>query len=101
MLFFIELSTRKVHVAGCAANPDGAWVTQQARNLSFHLEQRKEPLKFLIHDRDKKFCGPFDDTFATEGVRVIRTPIQCAPTGNAGDRWRSERARLRALVEAC
>jgi putative transposase len=95
VLFFIELSTRKVHIAGCTANPDGAWVTQQARNLSFHLETRKEPLKFLIHDRDKKFCGPFDDIFATEGVQVIRTPIQ-APRANAiAERW------VRTVREEC
>lgn len=95
VLFFIELSTRKVHVAGCTANPDGAWVTQQARNLFFHLEQRKEPLKFFIHDRDKKFCGPFDDIFATEGVQVVRTPIQ-APRANAtAERW------VRTVKEEC
>jgi putative transposase len=35
VLFFIELKSRRVHVAGCTANPSGAWVTQQARNLSF------------------------------------------------------------------
>jgi hypothetical protein len=34
-LFFIELESRRVHLAGCTTNPSGAWVTQQARNLSF------------------------------------------------------------------
>jgi putative transposase len=32
-LFFIELGARRVHLAGVTVNPDGAWVTQQARNL--------------------------------------------------------------------
>jgi hypothetical protein len=60
VLFFIELSTRRVHLAGVTAHPDSAWVTQQARNLAPSLGERKEPVRFLIHDRDSKYSGPFD-----------------------------------------
>jgi putative transposase len=35
VLFFIELGSRRVHLAGCTTNPTGTWVAQQARNLSF------------------------------------------------------------------
>lgn len=80
VLFFIELSTRKVHVVGATARPDSAWVTQQARNLA--IEGHLEHARFLLHDRDAKFSGPFDDVFGTEEVRVIRTPIR-APRANA------------------
>jgi putative transposase len=87
VLVFIELTTRRVHLAGCTTNPDGAWVTQQARNLTFDLDERAQPLWFLIHDRDAKFCGPFDEVFATEGLQVVRTPIR-APRANAiSERW--------------
>jgi putative transposase len=80
VLFFIELGSRRVHLAGCTANPTGAWVTQQARNLSFTgLHER---MRFLIHDRDSKFTAAFDDIFGGEGVRVIHTPIR-APQANA------------------
>jgi putative transposase len=82
VLVFIELATRRVHLAGCTSNPDGAWMAQQARNFTFDLEEREEPLRFLIHDRDAKFYGPFDEVFATEGLQVIRTPVR-APRANA------------------
>ncbi len=43
--------------------------------------------RYLIHDRDKKFSGPFDEVFLADGVRVIRTPVQ-APNANAcAERW--------------
>jgi putative transposase len=80
VLFFIELESRCVHLAGCTTNPTGAWVTQQARNLSFTgLFDR---MRFLIHDRDSKFSGAFDQVFRSEGIKVIHTPIR-APQANA------------------
>ena len=80
VLFFIEISTRRVHVVGATAHPDSAWVTQQARNLA--IKERLTAIRFLLHDRDAKFSGPFDEVFRTEEVRVIRTPI-LAPRANA------------------
>jgi putative transposase len=82
VLFFIELSTRRVHLAGVSAHPRSAWITQQARNLCFELDARETPVRFLIRDRDAKFSGPFDEVFRTEGVRVIRTPVR-SPKANA------------------
>ena len=76
MLFFIELSTRRVHLAGLTENPDGAWTTQQARNFVFSLPERERPLEFLIRDNDGKFTRAFDTVFSAEGVRVIRTPVR-------------------------
>jgi len=80
VLFFIELASRRVHLAGCTTNPTGGWVTQQARNLGF--TGVLERTRFLIHDRDSKFSTAFDEVFQSEGIRVIRTPIR-APQANA------------------
>jgi transposase InsO family protein len=55
-------------------------VTQQARNLSF--TGLFERMRFLIHDRDSKFAGAFDDVFRSEGIKVVHTPIR-APQANA------------------
>jgi transposase InsO family protein len=82
VLFFIELDTRKVYLTGITANPVGEWVTQQARNLSSVLSERVHPAKFLIRDRDAKFTARFDEVFAADAIRVIRTPIR-SPRANA------------------
>jgi transposase InsO family protein len=87
VLFFIELDTRRVHLAGVTANPGGAWVTQQARNLLLALGERGRHAEFLLRDRDAKFCRGFDDVFCSEGAEIICTPVQ-APNANAyAERW--------------
>jgi putative transposase len=85
VLFFIQLHTRRVHLAGVTANPTGAWVAQQARNLVAVLDEAATVVRFLI--RDSKFTRAFDDVWRTVGAQVILTPIQ-APNANAvAERW--------------
>jgi putative transposase len=55
VLFFIELATRRVRVAGITTNPDSRWVTQQARNLLIRLDGDGVRPRFLVRDRDSKF----------------------------------------------
>jgi putative transposase len=76
VLFFISLESRWIEFVACTPNPTGAWVAQQARNLLITLDDREQPLRFLIHDRDSKFSGGFDHVFSSEGVNVIRTPCR-------------------------
>jgi putative transposase len=85
VLFWIELGTRRVHLAGVTANPDCAWVTQQARNLA--IEERLANVRHVIHDRDAKFCGPFDAIIRSESVRVIETPVRAPKANAAAERW--------------
>ena len=79
-LFFIAHGSRRVWLAGCTANPTGAWVTQQARNLGLDLSE--EGARVLIRDRDSKYGGRFDEVFRSEGIRTVKTPVR-APKANA------------------
>ncbi len=76
-----------VHLAGVTANPNAAWVAQQARNLLLRLEDQGRRVRFRIRDRDAKFCRTFNDVFRSEGAKVLVTPVQ-APNANAfAERW--------------
>ena len=52
VVVFIELGSRRLLFANCTANPDSAWVTQQARNVAYELEDLGVAGRFAIHDRD-------------------------------------------------
>ena len=91
VLFVIELGTRRVRLAGVTRHPSGPWVVQRARELSMEGQgERAEGTttpRFLIRDRDSKFARAFDDVFAADGTKVIKTPVQ-APNANAyAERW--------------
>ena len=83
VLIFIELGSRRLHVAGGTATPDAAWVTQQARQRAWQRQDRAgQPPRFLIRDRDGKFPAGFDTVFASEGLAVVKTPPR-TPNANA------------------
>jgi putative transposase len=87
VLFFIELASRRVHLAGITANPDGVWVTQQARNLLMRLDDEGVRPRFLIRDRDSKFTRDFDEVFRAGGVRVIKAPVRAPRARAHAERW--------------
>lgn len=86
-LFFIELGNRRVHFAGCTEHPTAEWVTQQARQLTWTLQDERRLMRFLIHDRDAKFPASFDSVFAAEGIEILRTPYRTPVANSFAERW--------------
>ncbi len=82
VIVFLELGSRRLLYANCTANPDSLWVTQQARNVAYEIQDLSVPVRFAIHDRDAKFTPSFDAVLEAEGLEVIRTPYR-APRANS------------------
>jgi putative transposase len=87
VLFFIELASRRVRLAGITTNPDGRWVAQQARNLVMTLDDEDVRPRFLIRDRDSKFTRDFDEVFRFESIRVIKAPVRAPKARAHAERW--------------
>src|SRR5206468_10647584 len=87
VLFFMELGSRSVHVAGCTPNPRAPWVIQQARQLTWTLAERPESFRFLIRDRDQKFTDAFDDVFRSSGLENIRTLFRTPQANGVAERF--------------
>src|SRR5690348_584929 len=87
VLFFIEIASRRAHLAGITANPTGEWVAQQARNLAWKLQDGVMQARYLLRDRDCKFTASFDRVFSSEGVKVVRLPYQSPRANSIAERF--------------
>ena len=84
ILFFIEVDSRRVHLAGITTNPTGPWTTQAARNLLMGLEDR---FRFVIHDSAGQYSPTFDTVFAGAGITPITTPPRAPMANTYAERW--------------
>jgi putative transposase len=82
VFFALEVGTRRVHLLGVTAHPDGAWTTQQARNLLMELGDHATRFGYLIRDRAGQFTVGFDAVLADAGIQVVKIPPRC-PRANA------------------
>lgn len=95
VLFFMHLATRKVHVAGFTPYPDEEWMTQMARNVTMVDVGFLSSHRYLIHDRDGKFCPAFVDTVESVGVKSVKLPARSPNLNCFAERW------VRSVKEEC
>ncbi len=86
VLFFIELGSRRVHLAGCTSNPNALWVTQQVRQLKWTLTTH-ESFRLLFRDRDQKFVKSFDEVFQSDKIEIVRTPFRVPQANGVAERF--------------
>jgi putative transposase len=77
VLFAVEVGDRYLHVLGVTTHPDGAWATQQARNLVMDLGDHVAGFRFLVRDRAGQFTASFDAVLADAGITAVKIPPQC------------------------
>jgi putative transposase len=76
LLFVMEVATRRVHLAGCTTTPEQAWMKQVARNLTNSGDGFLLGTRYVLIDRDTKFCANFRSTLKSAGVKSVRLPPQ-------------------------
>ena len=95
VLFFLELSTRRVEVGGIAATPNGLWMTQIARNLTDGIDGFFMGKRYLIHDRDPLYTNEFLDMLADVGVQSVKLPRRSPNLNAYAERF------VRTIKESC
>ena len=94
-LFFIELSTRKVEIAGIAQVTNGLWMSQIARNLTDAEQGILTGKGYLIHDRDPLFTAEFLNMITEAGVESVKLPPRSPNLNAYAERF------VRSIKESC
>ena len=95
VLFFIEVGSRRVWLGGITRHPDSCWMEQVARNATMQETGYLNGCRFLLHDRDQKFCREFRETLAAGGVKCTPIPARSPNLNAHAERW------VRSIKEEC
>jgi putative transposase len=100
ILFFMDLSTRKVEIAGIASRPDGLWMDQIGGNLTDAVDGLLKGKRYVIPDRDPLFTAQFLKMLAETGVASVKLPPR-SPNLNAQAKrfvWTIKEACLKRMI---
>jgi putative transposase len=95
ILFFIDIASRSVHIAGITPHPDDSWMTQIARNVTDANGGFLRGKRHLILDRDAKYSDAFRTVLVREGIHVIRLPPRSPNLNSYAERF------VRSIKEEC
>ena len=95
VLFFLNLETRRITLAGMTRHPTQSWIIQMARNAVDDTSGALRQCRYLLHDRDAKFCAAFDDVLASEGIRSLKLPAHSPNLNAFAERW------VRSVKQEC
>jgi putative transposase len=95
VLFFLHLESRRVRVAGITRHPDQEWMEQIARSATQETWGYLPPCRYVLHDRDTKFCAAFRSMLAEGGVKTIPLPARSPNLNAFAERW------LRSVKREC
>jgi putative transposase len=95
VLFFIELRTRKVEIAGIAPIANGLWMNQIGRNLTDAMDGILTGKRYLIHDRDPLFTSEFLKVLGESGVASVKLPARSPNLNAYAERF------VRTIKESC
>ena len=87
VLFFIHLESRKVEIAGVTPHPNEVWMKQMARNVTMDEWGFLGNCRYLIHDRDAKYCQSFREIIESGDVKPLRLPARSPNLNAFSERW--------------
>ena len=93
--FFLHLETRRVTIAGITRHPTEEWMIQMARNAVDETSGCLRHVRYVLHDRDTKFCASFDELLRSDGVHCLRLPARSPNLNAFAERW------IRSVKEEC
>jgi putative transposase len=95
VLFFMELSTRRVEIAGIASKANGLWMAQIARNLTDGVDGFFKEKRYVIHDRDPLYTPDFLNLLADAGIESVKLPPRSPNLNAYAERF------VRTIKESC
>jgi putative transposase len=95
VLFFMDLSTRRVEVGGIASSANGLWMLQIARNLTDAVDGFLKDKRYLIHDRDPLYTREFLSIIAASGIEAVKLPPRSPNLNAYAERF------VRSIKESC
>jgi putative transposase len=95
VLFFVDLATRQVTIAGIASRANGLWMSQVGRNVTDAVDRILRGKRFLIHDRDPLLTADFQSILTSVGIDCVKLPPRSPNLNAYAERF------VRSIKESC